>query len=371
MLHVSDLQGDLAERMASATPGEYLRNVQQAEIIKTCRRWNATFRESGLEFFVDDLCLWSEVTDKNKFHHYMSSSFGSNVPLVPLEALPERGSQNRVLDLADHALQRFATNLSREVASALPREWANRLREVPIGVTPSHYWNAGAEPVPGGGDIITLNLGLEHLTGWNAYVVERSEPPPDQETINNMGRFATLITGTAGIDQSLGEMGARGFALECRAIAAADEYLTFLYSTQLAWVLVHEILHIVLGHTDYVRANPIEPKMNDSRREIIHNMELEADGLALPFLFGFAESQKVSAFAVIDAVLLALRCLHFAEHVTQHKPLTHPSATDRITHLIKLLPGDDFRKLILERPDREVFIVFGRPYFHVGIRNEA
>jgi hypothetical protein len=203
-------------------------------------------------------------------------------------------------------------------------------------------------------------VGLQYLPAWNSYVLKKSEGiDPDQETINDIGRHAALITGHAEVDHAQGEFATHGFAAGALDELGNDEYLSFLYSTQISWVLLHEIMHVLRGHTDVLRQAPCEVLKVD----VLRFMELEADSLTLPFLLTFAQTIGAAPFAVVDALLFALRCIHFAEHLTHRPSTTHPLAADRIANMIDSFGIDELRSIVLERAGTEVFMAFGRRYF--------
>jgi hypothetical protein len=360
MLHVTSDVAPVAFK-SSAPPLEYLRLRQRADLAAAAVRWNRTFADKGIRFLVHDFAIVAYMSDSQRLASYLAP-LGEE---VVSNILANNSQSGRVLlDLLNHPLLTFAEHLRNEVISALPDAWRERLKDVPIGITPSHYWNAGAEFVPGGGDIITLNVGLQYLPAWNRYILRKGEGlDPDQEAINEMGRHAALITGYADVDHAEGEFAVHGFAAGALDELGDDEYLSFLYTTQISWVLLHEIMHVLRGHTDELRRNPHEvPKV-----EILRIMELEADTLTLPFLLPFAQSVGASPFAVIDALLFALRCIHFAEHLTHRPSTTHPPAADRIANMIDSFGSDELRAIVLERSGTEVFMAFGRPYFKMPL----
>jgi hypothetical protein len=363
MLHASGLSDEAtAEITASSTPTEYLYLRQRTELAATCHRWNTTLKDAGLEFHIDGLSLFGTINNIDKMVAY-AAAFDPRIRPVTMEG--HEGRTHLICDLSDHHLLAFAQSLTSQITGVLPKDLAERLTKVPIGLVPSQYWNAGAEFVPSGGDIITLNLGLENLAAWNLFALEKGRANSDQESINEMGHCACLITGAADLNYALGEFGAHGFGSEGVEQSTKDKYFKFVYSGQLAWILLHEIMHIVRGHTDALRKGTIRANADESGSvERIHEMELEADVLTLPCLFSFAESVEASPLAVIDAVVLALRCIQFAERTSGRAPKLHPPAAARIANVLRYLP-EQLQTTIDEWSQRGVFMAFGPGFFGI------
>jgi hypothetical protein len=212
------------------------------------------------------------------------------------------------------AVHRFALELL--------RGRAGRVAAVPIGVAPVPMLDAGAAPVPGGGDVVVVAAGLGQMFMWLALDVialgndglgHAIDRPPE------LG--AAILRAMPGL--------ARGimYLQPCHDVVALAALVRDVWSSlpldvlerrswiAEAFVVLHELGHVLLGHTG--RA---------SGAEQARGHEHEADALAARALRDCGD--------VID-VMAALRGLfglfRFAEPIlAPADPLaTHPPALER------------------------------------------
>lgn len=338
---------------AAQNAQSYLTTLQVDGLESIAKLWNSALLEQGVKFRVQDLALHSNVFDAQKLSGHLKSLKG-NAALDIVEG------EKVVVDLVDNDIQRMANSVKRHIVEVLPDK-ADRLSRVPIGVVPSSYWNAGAQAVADQAEIISLNFGLSNLAVWNKRLIGLAASDQDQAMINSLGREARLILGDSELESAHAQLAAFGFSRSAKRVTEHDEYLKFVFSLQLSWVVIHEMMHVALGHTDYFRDNHDKIGHDSGVATKLREFEFRADELTLPFLFAFATSNEVQPTVVIDALVLALRCLQFADASGTEFGALHPSAEERLAHFMSLIPEELAEWVEKER--ESVFISFGPRFF--------
>lgn len=200
-------------------------------------------------------------------------------------------SSETMLD-AQKSLKQFRRRIRQLSAEILP--WtgshAERLSEVVIDLLPKLEISAGACPVPGGGDVIILSEGFHHLPLWHIWdlicasipeewdgLVERNAMMKFEIAPLVMGRcenpFLTLQSISTRIQEKIVE-----HRLDPGELQA---YSTSRNLATLQFVLLHELGHIALGHTDEARDwKAYERLLEHERQErtaTMHRFEFDAD----------------------------------------------------------------------------------------------
>jgi len=163
------------------------------------------------------------------------------------------------------------------------------LQAVPVGVAMLDYLNAGACPVPAGGNAIVMNLGLAFFFDFFILVIQTQQahggsPPPD--ALAELSRLAKAIFGDSRNRQE--------FVTAFPRSLQADGDIMFQARIKMAraclFVLLHEYGHVALGHTDQLRKWPhLGSLPPNERRKYLATMrgwEFEADRFALDTLAG-------------------------------------------------------------------------------------
>lgn len=162
------------------------------------------------------------------------------------------------------------------------------LESVPVGVAMLPYVNAGAHPVPNGGNAILMNFGLSYLYDFYNLFNEREQDKSalTKDSVDQLTRLAQAIFGD---DIARKEL----VAAFPRSINASPDIklqsrirmaMSFLY------VLLHEYGHVAKGHTEQIRSWP-SLKLLPVRElhkycEVLRQWEYEADAFAYDVLCG-------------------------------------------------------------------------------------
>ncbi len=175
----------------------------------------------------------------------------------------------------------------KRIAAALWGDRERYLERLPVGVAWVPYLNAGAFPVPGGGDAILLNMGLSYMYDYYICFDQMGnalyKDPTATVTIIKLARavFGSRTDRVA-------------FVTAFPRSLAADSSASLSARIQMAmgtlFVLLHEYGHIALGHTSEFRkwerdALLTEPDLK-ARRLKQREWEYEADAFAFDVLSG-------------------------------------------------------------------------------------
>ena len=229
------------------------------------------------------------VTDPEKYktHLIRTTNCDERFAQLEIESLELQGPEHfgeQVLRCRDVVSQCAATISDR------PDLHEFKFSKVPVDLTILPFFNAGAGPVPKGGDIVLVHQGLMwldtwmscwHLCSWNDQILDR-----DSEMMIIRASLPALARTILGIAEPKD-----GFvAIKLTAISALmnmEQQLLAFIAESYAWqfILLHEFGHIALGHTQTLRRWRPEHELSRAklaaRRAEMREFESAADLFAV------------------------------------------------------------------------------------------
>jgi hypothetical protein len=227
------------------------------------------------------------------------------------------------------------------------------LNDVPVAVAVIPYLNAGALPVPSGGDAILMNLGLSHLNDFFIKHDNLLNQKADHAVIKQ--ELTALAKAIFGSRRHFGAMIAAAPEL-----LAADSEMRLKSSCCMAmatlFILLHEYGHIACGHTKELRKWPrLELQTYEDRIkycETMRNWEYEADQFAHDAMMGKFVTNGFSApdasqvrRTIIDVFFTM--ALSAGDVLSPDHTATHPHPKVRLYRLLGITSDADFQEYLL------------------------
>jgi hypothetical protein len=289
----------------------------------------------------DALEIW--IDDPSKFREFHKSL--GHPPFVA-EALIQRLSKPPAFPRMRR--HKSALNQIKEIISKLP-ECRAMLRVVPLVIGPEPFLNAGACPVPHGGDFIMLNEGIFMAPSWvgafQRALFRKDFDISDDEAIQIFSDLPHLsraiMQGPEAYFSSPKPMQALVRNIE---LLGKEKDWTFHQVFPIVFVILHELGHIKLGHTTVIRDWPkpenlsksLEYGLLSTRRRFEH----EADGFAARTILELAKKLAINDGSVEMGIAFFFALVRTYEKQQAKIPLnlrTHPPATLRFHQAIKLV----------------------------------
>lgn len=249
---------------AGLTPSEFIANTRRRLLNERIDEINSA--DTGLTAFIDDDGdLAYELTNLLKHFVYVSSGLQSSGIVRPditpetiaaqieASALSEKADRRVILDIADL--------MKRPLLADHPR-----LVGVAVDIIPAGQVNAWAQPIPSGGDAIGLNSQFSACSVWCDWFIQewvespqspfygmslqkvQTYPVPQQSMIRETKELAAAIMGRLHNSEVVIEQ----YAQRLKSNRAGSRGA--VYSQMLtAIAILHELGHIALQHTDWVR----------------------------------------------------------------------------------------------------------------------
>ena len=217
-----------------------------------------------------------------------------------------------------------------------------RLRSVPVKMGECELLNAGAMPVPSGGECILLNSGIAYSGDLAALLYlfgsEDGSALTKQQMAQAMAGFLAVARHATVGERDFGTvaMGVKA-AREIRKESELDTRGTIMKM----FILLHEYGHVVLGHVDLIRNVDFRRLSDWERRSFLRTMrdcEFEADRWAFERML--AADWSACAFerdpdgriTCVVSVFLVFQLFRFAAAFSKDvdpELSTHPPATER------------------------------------------
>jgi hypothetical protein len=204
-------------------------------------------------------------------------------------------------DHGTQAIKQFRRSLKEhaEVLSDSAEVRYPRLRTVPVDTLPWHYFDAGAGPAPGHGDVILITSWLAFLGLWVEWVecffFGRFGPVGDNELVRIVPMGKALAGALLGVvplqilekcDQELEQrLGSR------RDKPRAGFYMNIMR----AFVVLHEFGHVALGHTDQLRQWRAKDELSHDEQIARSEEERECESAADSFAIEFVKNASPSS----------------------------------------------------------------------------
>lgn len=299
--HNSDLWKK--EKEQPRTPHEYLAELRRQRAQERVDEINAV--DAGINAFIDaDGDIAFRIHDPDKYIEAMKSA-GSSRQLTPTQLISEM-NQSLKLD------KDFRRHIKEDVEMLRPLMVAKypRAENILFDFLPSSFVNAGAHPVPSGGDVVTLNDRFTQVgvwcdwIGWHYYdssnaAMQNIPSVIDDATVKEWQQtYESTFTKTHQLGLAI--LGAPDTnpiidrcSQELREVGATSRggfYSGFL----MLIAAFHEFGHVVLGHTDWFR-NRLDdcaagyvptPSTTADWLQELRNFEYEADAFAAEFMQG-------------------------------------------------------------------------------------
>jgi hypothetical protein len=314
---------------------------------------------TGLKTEIVDGMVITRVADKGVYFHYLIA-----MGFKPHELQQRLNFEDNLT--IDFLLQNvrenkaFLEKLARECID-LTEEHKGRVKGVPIGFGYTSLFEAGAIPVPQNGDVVLISLNIQlvrHWLAWLSFLLPIMQRDPEVSTIRY---YANKLLDSLPFLVSKRKTKPTTYlsAAELRALLAAlpdlarsivksvpypgftlfaELALPLLNNNSIGWpaefaerfIILHELGHIALRHTDRIRAIIAEVH-SSSQSEIImaghrRMFELEADrfaGHALRYFYPPEEAAK--------GLLGLFSLVYFSEeNQDTDDTATHPPALERL-----------------------------------------
>jgi len=300
-----------------------------------CSRFRIVFRKPHE---LDEYC--SQVGDEAK-----------NVTRRYLELAPSRWDELLSKMISDHdcgVLSRFIVNEAER----------GRLRSVPVRIGECELMNAGAIPVPSGGECILLNSGITFSGDLAALLhffgSEDGRALTKREMAQVMAGFLAVAR-YATVGETDVETVAMGIELARKARRESE--LDARGTIMMTFVLLHEYGHVLLGHVDLIRDVDFRQLSNQERRAFFRTMrecEFAADRWAFqrmlaadwsPCAFERDPDGRVTSVVSVFLVFQLLRLAAAFGKQVDPEYSTHPPAAERarefLSHCSRLgIPGE-------------------------------
>lgn len=234
-----------------------------------------------------------------------------------------------------HLLKRMREWTPRDPGDALSRfclglcdvDEERRLRNVPVGFAAVPWFNAGAGPVPAGGEVVLLQDGLWGLEYALAHFKALTDSNGDKWSIHSRAlidwvRVFNKVPSTVPVSDppSFGESDERGFQA--------------LVEILLSFVLLHEYGHILLGHVDGLRSAPPEWTLSQDQlrrqRVSMRQAEIAADVWAVRKLQRAFKGNANWSLILLVHLFAFLHVAASCAPATDPRLASHPSARRRL-----------------------------------------
>ena len=349
MLGFAAYTGHGTAAWASLSPQQFALQYQRVSAERLCAEINHSSPSSGLSALLMDGVVHLRVKDREALRRSLSEGVG----------LSHRAAE-QVLELfeahgADEGWRGFDALIaeSRRMCAPVLLDHAAIFDATPVVHVAEDFLQAGAHPVPAGGNVITINQGLFSAPFWVAalkrivwgqrFGLSRTDR---EELLAGLPPLSPLVM-----------RGARGAVARPEILEYQEKIRALRQGKNLdideafpqLFVLLHEFGHIALGHTAEIRSWPSLPEIQRQRtldllersRQLEHEADRFAAGRIGPLLPARESAQVGLAFF--------FGMLHAHELYETQAPLesrTHPPALQRFEHAIAEVCDDS------DPPDR-------------------
>lgn len=313
------------------SPTEFALHVQRRSIEVAASQINEISESSGVCAAVVDGNLCIRVTDGVTAHRALRRAGLSN---EEVEELTRTLTANPSEDWSNfRGLVAQIHNYCRPVLD----DEIPVFSETPVVACALSFFNAGASPAPGTGNIITINIGLFESALWPLALERTLEGKQLGLTKRQRQEIAAMLPALAvvlmeGADAMYRDPALLTVTSDVAALVGGREIkVTPLTGFSQAFVLLHEYGHIIKGHTDEIRDWPPAGELISQRHTDLlarsRSMEFEADAFAserCERLFG--------GDATRTGLMLLFLLFHAHWHLTKQKPAelrTHPPPRER------------------------------------------
>ncbi len=336
-------------------PDDYVAAMRYKAAQHELDSWNEV--GTGAEASIDENGdIEIKIVDEEAYLQTLMADHGIDITMAQLIATNKKRG--------DESLKVFRNRI-KQLASYVLRwtgKYATKLEKVPVDVLQDVDPNAGACPVPGGGDVIFVNEGFHHLRMWHiwnvisANVPEKWDGPIPTYELFKM-RVAPHVLHPKSESFRLTEELYKSASAEIEEHKLDRAYvrqrLSDYVTSTLQFLLLHEFGHVALGHTYEARDWPkSQIRLSDSERNLLiqrmHVFEFEADRFAVEAFVSEIKKQDDSdirrrmIYALMTNfadffLLIEFGNLEFFQAPQESGRCTHPASIDRSNAALKHL----------------------------------
>lgn len=366
MIYVSPKSSVPRESLSALSPDDYLtwlRGEQLKELM--IREGSADFvNQTGIRLTsVDGVPVYEVVDIDHAITDYVSRGLTDEQARNVVESIQRSHDwQQEINSQHRKVIKSLGVDL---IARLQPKH--QRLLGVPIDMMPVNYFNAGAGPVPRGGDFVVMNMGMAWLSVWCRWSLWKTSQP--RSILLAMGEDAWASwSSQARVPYLLDKVENRHLLVDlCLADFIVNnnahysvlanlvsgrwgkdtdservEYARSIAHLILVFTLLHEFGHITEGHTDKLRTwMMVDPKHSSddalsTRCRAMRSFEHEADQFAVRHmcLEEAPEDAWVHALILLFHLFEAARLAELNRGnwiAPQHQ--THPLPNERVLRI--------------------------------------
>jgi len=245
----------------------------------------------------------------------------------------------------------------RDVALKLWGPGHEHLQAVPVGVPMIDYLNAGAHPVPNGGNAILMNFGLCFLHDYFISFLQTQQRHAGSLPPGAIGGLARLAKAIFGDPENRTEF-LPAFPRSLQADAEIALQSRIKMALACLFILLHEYGHIALGHTDELRKWPRLYRLAASELQeycgVMRGWEFEADRFAFDVLSGkmAVPGTPLPGTRTLNMVMsdvFGIMALAIGSKTAESPDDTHPLPKHRVFRLCGVKDDAEFREWAKDR----------------------
>jgi len=321
------------------TPRGFARHCQKQSLSAHMDAIKANSATTGLATRIVNGALEVWVGDPDKFRVFHKDQ--GHPPFVA-EAIIKLLSKPPTYPVSNSL--KSALSQVREIISKLP-ECRAMLRVVPLVLGAEPFLNAGACPVPDGGNFIMLNTGIFLASSWvgalqRALFRKEFDISDDQAIQIFIDLRYLSVAIMRGSEAYLSSPYPLQALIRTNDLLDDKKDLTFHEVFPILFAVLHELGHIKLGHTKAIRVWPTREDMDYDLLSERRRFEHEADAFAAQEIFALAKKLNIHDGSVemgIAFFFVLIRTYEKQQAKIPHDLRTHPPATLRFHHAIKMV----------------------------------
>ncbi|MFC2003133.1 hypothetical protein ACFLV4_04225 [Chloroflexota bacterium] len=335
MLTFSDILPNEWDIIKALTPQQYL-SWRLRQSFEQNKAHYAKMEDIGCELVYINNCCDIVCVDPSKFWAFVGDDIPDEIKSRLIKDLEVMTNPSRP-GLLDDVVR---------ISLKLTGDAKGRLEQIPVGLASIPIFNAGAGPVPMGGEVIIINdglrAGIDFLTGYYSKISdELSEGTENIEDIieafitnsDEVGAIFCAINGIASKVDSMPRFPIMYTEEQEAGIRRLNNMLMF-------FVLLHEYGHVILGHVEELRCSSPEWKLSKSelrkRYSKMRKWEIEADIWACNCLVSNVGSERRNESILYLAHIYAILHISYSLLRSEVGVLeTHPSGEDRYNNIMK------------------------------------
>lgn len=344
MLNFAKYNSKITPAHGELTPHQFAKLCQQASLSEYMKLVNANSESRGLITRIagDALEIWIE--DADAFRKFLQSlGYPPDVAEHLIQGLSKAPSIPVMRTL------KGALNQLKKLCAQLP-DCRAMLRDVPIVIGAEPFFNAGASPVPNGGDFIMLNQGIFSAPSWvgglHRIFWKKEYGISDEQFVEIILDLPYLCLAIMeGPGASATSLSTLQVWIRVRRRLGNKKEWTFDEAFPMLFVILHELGHIKLGHTTEIRSWPSLDNVNTNLKHRLlsqcRRFEFEADAFAAQGILQLAE-QKQRVYLGMSFFFALLNTYERQTTAVPPRLRTHPPARDRFREVMKVIcPGED------------------------------